>query len=206
MASSPSVVSGSFSPLGPPRGGPTGIFSFNSMPSLLHLGISTIPGGLGVECLQPSLDVSGKLCVFSSWISSSGSVNVSDRTCQRSTQMVDSGGTMFDGGSLAPHTSQDVGRHSLVVPHHKRSHHGYLGRAGTQGSAISDLALWLLSNVCYADKGSLPQSVRQWWQQLQCLCQKSTSSVGMNGQGGVLDRVYQTMPFLCRFIILLVYI
>ena len=25
------------------------------------------------------------------------------------------------------------------------------------------LTLWLLSNVCYAEKGSLPQSVRHWW-------------------------------------------
>ena len=64
VASSPLGGSGSFSPLGPSRGGPAGIFSFHSMPALLHLGISTTSGGLGVECLQPSLDISGKLHVF----------------------------------------------------------------------------------------------------------------------------------------------
>ena len=58
------------------------------------------------------------------------------------------------------------------------------------------LTLWLLSNMCYADRGSLPQSVRQWWGQLKCLCQGSTSSEGRSGPGGVLNRVYQTMPSL----------
>ena len=48
-----------------------------------------------------------------------------------------SGGTMLYGGSLAPHSSQHVGRHSLAVPHHTKSHHGCLGRPGGQGSAIS---------------------------------------------------------------------
>ena len=43
----------------------------------------------------------------------------------------------LDGGSLAPHSSQHVGRHSSAVPHHKRSCHGCFGRPGIQGSAIS---------------------------------------------------------------------
>ena len=124
------------SPLGPSRGVPVDIFSFHSMPALLHLGISTTSEGLGVECLQPSLDISGKLCI-SSCISSSGSVQVSGRTCQRSIQMFDSGGTMLDGGSLAPHSSQHVGRCSSAVPHCKRSCHGCLFRPGAQWSAIS---------------------------------------------------------------------
>ena len=129
MASSHSGGLGSFSPLGPSRGGPAGIFLFHSMPALFHLGISTTSGGLGVECLQPSLAVSGELCISSSCISSSGSVHVSGRTCQRSTQTFDSGSTKLNGGSLGPHSSQHVGRHS--------SCHGCFGRPGTQGSAIS---------------------------------------------------------------------
>ena len=51
--------------------------------------------------------------------------------------MLDYGGTMLEGGSLAPHSSQHVGRHSLVVFHHKRSCHGCFDRQGAQGSAIS---------------------------------------------------------------------
>ena len=44
---------------------------------------------------------------------------------------------MLDGGSLASHSSQHVARCSLVLPHHKRSHHGCFGRPCVQGSAIS---------------------------------------------------------------------
>ena len=58
------------------------------------------------------------------------------------------------------------------------------------------LTLWLLSDVCYIDMGSLPQFVRQWQGQLECLCLGSASNVERNGWVGVLDRVYQTMPFL----------
>ena len=43
--------------------------------------------------------------------------------------------------------------------------------------------------MCYTNRGSLPQSVRQWWGQLKCLHQGSNSNVGKNGPVGVLDRV-----------------
>ena len=65
------------------------------------------------------------------------SVQVSSRTCQWSTQTFDSGGSMLNGGSLASHSSQHVGRCSLVVPSSKRSHRGCFGRPGAQGSVIS---------------------------------------------------------------------
>ena len=65
-----------------------------------------------------------------------------------------------------------------------------------KGLRYLHLTLWLLSNVCYADKGSLPQSVRQWQGQLEHLHQGSTSSAGGSGLVGVLNRVYQTMPSL----------
>ena len=62
----PQVAQAAFHLRGPSRGGPPGIFSFYSMPTLFHFGNSTASGGLGVECLQPSLEISGKLCVSSS--------------------------------------------------------------------------------------------------------------------------------------------
>ena len=65
-----------------------------------------------------------------------------------------------------------------------------------KGLRYLHLTLWLLSNVCYADRGSLLWSVRQWQGQLECLHQGSTSSAGRSGLGGVLDRVYQTVPSL----------
>ena len=65
-----------------------------------------------------------------------------------------------------------------------------------KGLQYLHLTLWLLSDVCYTDRGSLCQSVRQWQGQLKSLCQGSTSSAGRSGLVGVLDRVYQTMPSL----------
>ena len=79
----------------------------------------------------------GKLHVSSSYISSSSSVQVSGRTCQRSTQDFNSGGTMLDGGSLASHSSQHVGIHSSALSHHKRSYCGYISRPHAQGPAVS---------------------------------------------------------------------
>ena len=124
----PQVAQAAFNLWGSSRGGPASIFLFHSVPALLHLE-SPLPLG--------ALDVSGKLCVSSSRISSSSSVQVSGRACQRSTWLFDSGGTMLDGGSLTLHSSQHLGRHSSAVPHHKRSHHGCFSRPGAQGSAIS---------------------------------------------------------------------
>ena len=135
----PSTLGGSdsLSPLGPSRGGPPGIFSFYSMPALFYFGNSTASGGLGVECLQPSLEISGKLCVSSSCSGPSCSSQVSSRTCQWSTQTFASGGCMLDGGSLASQSSQHAGRCSLAVPSCKRSCCGCFGRPGAQGYVIS---------------------------------------------------------------------
>ena len=65
-----------------------------------------------------------------------------------------------------------------------------------KGLPYLHLTLWLLSNVCYTDRGSLPQSVRQFQGQPEHINQRSISSVGRSGWVGVLDRVYQTVPSL----------
>ena len=65
-----------------------------------------------------------------------------------------------------------------------------------KGLQYLHLNLWLLSDVCYTDRSSLPQSVMQWRGQLEHLHQRSTSSAGKDGQVGVLNRVYQSMPSL----------
>ena len=83
---------------------------------------------------------------------------------------------MLDGGSLAFHSSQDVGRQSLVVSHHKRSHHGCFGRPCAQGSVISafnPLAAqrWVLhrqglsSSVCQTVAGATQPSMSKVYQQ-----------------------------------------
>ena len=130
------------------------------MPALFHLRNSTTSEGPGVECLQPSLDFTGKLCVSSSGSSSSSSVQVSGRTCQWSTQTFDSGGAMLDGGFLASHSSQHVGRCSSVVPIIKNLIMDVSVGQALKGLQYLHLTLCQLSNVFYADRGSLPQSVR----------------------------------------------
>ena len=176
VAPSTSSGSGSFSPLGPSRGGPAGIFSFYSLPALFHFGNSTASGGLGVECLQPSLEISGKLCVPSSSSGPSCSVQVSSRTCQQSTQTFTSGGSMLDGGSLASHSSQHAGRHSSAVTHRKRSRRGCLGRPGAQGSVVSAFNPLVAqrcvlcrqgfsSSVCQAVAGATRTSTSRVYQQ-----------------------------------------
>ena len=73
------------------------------------------------------------------------------------------GGTMLDGGSLASHHSQHVGRCSLAVSHGKRSCCGCFGRPGTQGSVISAFNPLAAQHMCYANRGSLPWSVSGGW-------------------------------------------
>ena len=52
-----------------------------------------------------------------------------------------------------------------------------------KGLQYLHLTLWMLRDMCCADKGSLPQSIRQWQGQIEHLQKKSTSSVGKNGAG-----------------------
>ena len=118
------------------------------------------PGGLGVECFQLLLDISGKLCVSSSCTSSSSSVQVSGGSCHRSILTFDSGGNTLDGGSLAPYRSQHVGRHSSALSCHQRLHCWCIGRQYAQGSAISAFNPWLFRDMCCAYRGSLPPCVR----------------------------------------------
>ena len=132
----PSGGSSSFSPLGSCRGGPSGNLLYHSLPALLHLGISTTSGGLGVECLQPSLNISGKLCVSSSCSGSSSSVQVSGRTCQRFTHDIRFWWHHVGGRLFGSNSSQHVGSHSSAVSHPKRSWHGCFGRPGALGSTI----------------------------------------------------------------------
>ena len=154
VASFPSGGSGCFSPLEPSRGGPPGIFLFYSVPALFHFGNSTTSSGLWVECLQPSLEFSCKLCVSSSGSGPSCPVQVPGRTCQRSTQTFASGGAMLDGGSLASCHSQHVGRCSSVVSHCKRSCHGCFVAQVVKGLQYLHVTLWQLRDVCYADSFS----------------------------------------------------
>ena len=96
--------------------GCVGILTYQLMSAILYLGKSTTSLGLGVECFQPPLDISGGFCVSSSSFNSPGSIKVPVKTCLRSIQTTYSGGTLLDGGFLASHSSQHVGKYLLIVP------------------------------------------------------------------------------------------
>ena len=106
------------------------------MSPLLYSGKSITSCSLGDECIQQSLAVSGEFSVLSSGINSPGSVQVSSRTCHKSFQASHSSGSLLDGGSLASHSSQHVGRHSSGS-HHKGPYCGCFCRSGDQGSAMA---------------------------------------------------------------------
>ena len=65
-----------------------------------------------------------------------------------------------------------------------------------KGLQYLSLTLWLLRDMCCTDKGSLPQSWKQWQEQLECLQQMPTINVGKNGKVVVLEKVYQLVPYL----------
>ena len=123
------------------------------MPTLFHFGNSTASRGHGVQCLRPSLEIEISYVfpppvlvplVLSKFLA---------EHVNSPTQTFTSGGSMLDGGSLASHSSHHAGRCSSAVPSCKRYHRGCFGRPGAQGSVKSAFNLWLLSNVCYADRG-----------------------------------------------------
>ena len=105
---------------------------------------------------------------------------------------------MLDGGSLASQSSHMLADIPWWCPIMKDLIMNVLVGQVLKGLPYLQLTHWLLSNVCCADRGSLPQSVRQLLGQLKHLCQRPTSSVGRNGKVGVFDRVYQTMPSLSQ--------
>ena len=124
----------------------------HSMPVLLHLVISTTSGDLGVECLQQSLKVSGKLCVSFSHISSSSSVQVSDITYQRSTQKFDSDGTFLMEAPWLPtvlNMFADIPQQHFIIKD--------LVMDVSVGHVFKvlpylHLTLWLLRDVCYVGR------------------------------------------------------
>ena len=196
VASSPKVAQTAFHLWGPSRGGPAGIFSFHSMPALLHLGISTASGALGLNVLNHpwTFQVSYLLppaALFPQVLSKFLVEHIKGQLrwlilVAPCWMEVPSLPTVLNMLADVPQQCQIM---KDLVMDASIAH-------VLKGLPYLHLTLWLLSDVCYADKGYLPQSVRQWQGQLKHLHQRSTSSVGRNGQVVVLNRLYQTMPFL----------
>ena len=140
------------------------------MSALLHLIKSATSGSLVFKCLQPSLDISGELCISSHCFSSPSSVQVSGRTCNRSIQTSNSCCTSLDGGLLALHSYQHVQQHYSLASHHKR--------LGVQWSAIQSFYPLVTWSMCSTDKVLL-----------LCLAVAGVTSVGKKGLLAILERM-----------------
>ena len=135
-----------------------------------------------VENVQLSLDISGELCLSSFCISSPSSVQVSGKTCHRSTQTYYCRSILLDGSSLAFHSAQHID--IFPLSYCTKSCNEYSGRLGYQGSTISTfnpLATQrcvlhrqvFSSSVCQAMAGVTQACTRKVYQQ----CWKELASL-----------------------------
>ena len=120
------VAQAAFQKLGSTGGRSVGFIMHPLMSTLLHSGKIISSQSFQTECFQPSMAVSGDVCISSTCINSFSVVQVSSGTCHKSIKTSYSSGTMLDGGSLASHSSQHVERHSSLVSHCKRYHHRWV--------------------------------------------------------------------------------
>ena len=196
MAPYSSGGSGSFSPLGPSRGGPPAIFLFYSMPTLFHFRNPTASGALGLNAFSHPWNfqvsyVFPPLALVPLVLSKFLAEHVSGQL--RHLLLV---APCWMEAPWLPTVLNMLAYVPQQCPLVKDLVMDVLVGQALKGLQYLHLTLWLLSDMCYADRGSLPWSVRQWQRQLKHLHQGSTSSAGRSGPGGVLNRVYQTMPSL----------
>ena len=104
--------------------------------------------------------MSDKVFVSSPSFISPGSIQVPGRINHISVQSTYSSGTLFDGGFLASHISQHIGRHSSLVSHHKGPCHGCLSELSAQGSVIA-VFIPLVADRRVCNRQGFPSSVCQ---------------------------------------------
>ena len=98
-------------------------------------------------------------------------------------------------GCLASHSSQHVGRCSLVVSHHERSHCACFSRSCAQGSAISAFS-YLVAQRYFLHRQGFSSSVcqavvRATWVSISKICQQCWKElVGWCAQQGVPNNIY----------------
>ena len=162
---------------------------------MLHLGKSTTYGRLWFECFQPPLDISGELCVptpalfplvlsmfLVEHVAGNFRLLILVVPCRMEVPWLPKVLSML----------KDVHCHFPIIKHVTMDD---LVDWVLKGLKSPYPTLWLLRDVCCAGKGSLSQSIRQWWGLLEHHQQRVTSSAGKNGQIGVLEIVYQRMAF-----------
>ena len=121
------------------------------MPVLLHCIESATLGSLGVECFQPPLAVSGELHITPSCFTSASPVKVSSRTCHTLIQTPNFICTLFNAAHSPQHV-EDIPWFPIVNDLIRDALAGWVLKDQTS----SHLTLWLHTDMCHADKASLP--------------------------------------------------
>ena len=179
--------SSGFLPFRSTTGGSAGTLPYHSMPAVLHLGNGTTSGVLGVECLQPSLDFQIRYIFPSPALVHLVPSNFLAEHVKGELRLLILMAPCWMEASLLPtilNMLTDFPWHCPIVKD--------LIMDVLVGHMLKDLpylhlTLWLLRDVFCRDRGSLPQSVRQWQGQLDHLWSRSASNVERNGQVGVLN-------------------
>ena len=158
------------------------------MSVLIHLRKTPFLGILRVKCFQPPLDISGELCVFAANLSSTSGTHISGKTCHWSAHTSYFSSTLLDGGSLASHSSQNVGRHSSLVSHHKRHHHGCFGRSDAQRSAVTALNPLVIQRCVLCRQGLSSSACQIAAKATYVSTKRLTNNAGKNSLDGRLKR------------------
>ena len=152
---------------------------------------SSTSESLGVECFQPSLAIWSKLCFSSSCISSPG--------FWQNTLWVNSDFLFwwhFVGWRLLGFPCLwAYWKTFLISDPPWRPHHGSFSRLGAEGSAVTAFNPLATQRCMFCSQVFSSLVCQAVVGQLKHIQQKFTNNVGRSGLVGVLERVYQTMPF-----------
>ena len=142
-------------------GGYVGVLTYQSLSALLHLEESTTFGSLAIECFQPSLGIWGESCVSSFYISSLILCKFLVEHVTGQLKLLVLVVPCWMGVSLSSHSPQCI-QCSLQCSIVKNIVLDVLVGWVLKDLTLLHLTFLVLRDACCTDRGSLPQSVRQW--------------------------------------------
>ena len=148
-------------PLGPSRGGPTGIFSFHSMLALFHLRNATTSGGLGLKAFSHPWTFQVSYVFPSQGLVFLVMSKFLDEHVDGQLRHWSLVAPCWVEAPWLPTVLNMLADFPWQCPIIKDLIVDVLVGQVVKGLQYLHLTLWQLSDVCYADRGSLPQSVRQ---------------------------------------------
>ena len=158
---------------------------------------------LWIKHHQPSLATSGGLYISASGISSSSYVQVFSRTCHKSIQTSNSHNNLLHASPWLPSILNMLEKILLTVPWQKISSWFLVAFLVLKGLPSLHLMLWLVSDVCCLDKGSVPQPSGGVWSDMSIYSKGSSAVFERMGKLVCLKRVYQNVISAPKFAVYL---